>query len=216
MFVGHIAVGLASKRLAPRAPFVLVFGAPLFLDLLWPVFLSLGWEQVAIEPGATPFTPLDFISYPWSHSLVMSLFWGALLGAITWTVTRERTAALVVGSGVVSHWVLDWVTHRPDLPLAPTGAIRVGLGLWNSIPGTLIVEGALFVLGIWFYLRTTRPRDAVGRWAFWALMALSAVMWVPFSPPPPNAKALTTLAYVGWLVPLWGAWFDRHRDVVAG
>src|SRR5512144_2254744 len=125
MFIGHMAVGFVSKRLAPRASSGVLMAAPMALDLLWPVFLLAGWEQVNIDPGNTAFTPLDFVSYPYSHSLVMSAVWGALFASLYWGITRYAAGAMVIGTGVVSHWILDFVTHRPDLPLYPGGTIRL-------------------------------------------------------------------------------------------
>src|SRR5690349_9013743 len=151
MFIGHIAVGFASKRVAPRASLGVLMAAPMALDLLWPFFLLAGWEQVRIDPGNTKFTPLDFVSYPFSHSLAMSAVWGAMFGLIYWIATRYAAGAVVIGFGVVSHWVLDLITHRPDLPLYPGGAARLGLGLWNSVPATLAVESVMFAAGVWTY-----------------------------------------------------------------
>ena len=117
MFLGHLAVGFASKRVAPQTSLGLLVAAPLALDLLWPFFLALGWERVSIDPQATAFTPLSFDHYPWSHSLLMAVVWGLLLGGGYWLVTRYRPGAVILFVGVVSHWVFDWITHRPDLPL---------------------------------------------------------------------------------------------------
>jgi membrane-bound metal-dependent hydrolase YbcI (DUF457 family) len=107
------------------------------------VFLLLGWEQVRIDPGITRYTPLDFVSYPWSHSLLMLCVWASAFGGIYYAITRYRAGAIAIWIGVVSHWVLDWVTHRPDMPLYPGGALY-GLGLWNSIAGTMGVEFLMF------------------------------------------------------------------------
>jgi hypothetical protein len=106
MFIGHFAVGLASKRVAPKASLGVLIAAPLLLDLLWPFFLLAGWEKVRIDAGNTAFTPLDFISYPYSHSLAMAIVWAALFGLCYWTVTRYPAGAITIGLGVVSHWVL--------------------------------------------------------------------------------------------------------------
>jgi membrane-bound metal-dependent hydrolase YbcI (DUF457 family) len=137
MFIGHFAVGLASKQVAPTASLGVLIAAPLLLDLMWPFLLLADWEKVRIDVGNTAFTPLEFISYPYSHSLAMAIVWAALVGLGYWTVTRYPTGAMMIGLGVVSHWVFDAVTHRPDLPLFPGGSTRVGLGLWNSVSGTL-------------------------------------------------------------------------------
>lgn len=163
MFVGHLAVALASKRVAPKVSLGWLVGASFGLDLLWPVLLLAGVEHVRIDPGNTAFTPLAFDAYPWSHSLLMVLFWAMVVGGVAASRLQSRSAGTLVGVLVVSHWVLDWISHRPDLPLWPGGPVA-GLGLWNTIAGTILVEGALFVAGIELYRRTTRARDRVGLW----------------------------------------------------
>jgi membrane-bound metal-dependent hydrolase YbcI (DUF457 family) len=213
MFIGHYAVGFAAKRAAPKASLGPLMAAPILLDLLWPLFLLAGWEHVRIDPGNTAFTPLAFDSYPMSHSLVTSIGWGALFGGLYWAFTRYRAGAVVIGLGVVSHWVLDWVTHGPDMPLYPGGP-KVGLGLWNSVPATLAVEIAMLAMALWLYIRTTQPRDRTGRYAFWAFAAFAVFMYVAnlMSPPPANPRALAWFALSGWIVPFWAGWFDAHRS----
>ena len=212
MFVGHLAVALGARRAEPRAPLSLLIGAAFGLDLLWPILLLVGVETVRIEPGNTAFTPLAFLHYPWSHSLSMAVIIGVAAGRIAAPILRSARAGLVVGVAVVSHWVLDYVTHRPDLPLYPGGQL-VGLGLWNSIPGTFIVEGLLFLAAIEYYRRGTRELDAQGRWAFWSLIGLTTLIWVsgPFSPPPPSPIAIAIVGLAMWLFSLWGSWIDCHR-----
>ena len=157
MFIGHFAVGFASKRLAPQTSLGTLIAAAVMLDLLWPVFVLLGWEQVRIEPGNTAFTPLNFISYPISHSLLAAIGWATLFALLYYAVKRYRAGAVLIWIGVVSHWLLDFVVHRPDLPLYPGGP-RLGLGLWNSILATVIVEGLMYAAGVWIYLRVTERK----------------------------------------------------------
>jgi membrane-bound metal-dependent hydrolase YbcI (DUF457 family) len=218
MFIGHFAVGFASKRAAPRASLGALMAAPLFLDLLWPIFLNLGIESVRIDPGNTAFTPLDLHDYPYSHSLVGALVWSLLFAAVFWAVTRYPRGALVVALGVFSHWVLDFVTHRPDMPLYPGSAISVGLGLWNSRAGTVIVEVAMFVAGVWIYAATTRAKNRRGAWALWALVGLLAIFYVStvFGPPPPSVEAIKILGLTSWLFVPWAWWIDRNRSLVSG
>ena len=213
MFIGHYAVGFAAKRAAPNASLGPLMAAPILLDLLWPIFLLAGWEHVRIDPGNTAFTPLAFDSYPISHSLIASIGWAALFGGLYWAFTRYRAGAVAIALGVVSHWVLDWVTHGPDLPLYPGGP-KVGLGLWDSIPGTLAVEFAMLAIALWLYVRTTQPRDRTGRYGFWAFVAFALIMYVGnlMSPPPPSTRALAWFALTGWIVPFWAGWFDAHRS----
>jgi membrane-bound metal-dependent hydrolase YbcI (DUF457 family) len=127
MFIGHFAVGFASKRFAPRSNMAVLLAAPLFLDILWPFFLLFGWEQVRIDPGNTRFTPLDLYDYPWSHSLLMSVVWATAFALLYQLIARYWPGTVVIWVGVLSHWFLDWIVHRPDLPLYP-GSRKYGLG----------------------------------------------------------------------------------------
>ena len=217
MFIGHYALGLVAKRIAPRTSLGTLLLAPSLADLLWPVFLLLGWERVRVTGGANPFLALTFDAYPVSHSLLALLGWGILLALLYWWRTGDARAATIVGLLVVSHWVLDVVTHVPDMPLYPGGP-KVGLGLWNSVTGTVLIEGAMFVAGAWVYLTTTRARDAVGRYALWALLAFLLLSDVAslFTGPPPTLQAIELGGIVfGWLFVGWAAWADRHREGVA-
>jgi hypothetical protein len=118
---------------------------------------------------------------------------------------------------VLSHWVLDVISHRPDVPLAPGSHHYFGLGLWNSVPATLLVEIALFAAGVFLYTKTTRPRDGVGRWAWWGLVALLTVTYLgnAFGPPPPDTRWLVWVGMSQWLLVACGYWVDRHRAAVA-
>lgn len=215
MFVGHTAVALVARSKAHEISLGWFVAASVALDLLWPIFLLTGIERVSIVPGAMAFNPLVFDSYPWSHSLLMACVWGlCAMGIARWRGVTAGVAALI-GAVVVSHWVLDFITHAPDLPLWPGQSPRVGLGLWNSIPGTLLVEGAMYVLGIAIYVRATRPVDRIGSYALWSFLLLSAAMWAssPWSAPPPSPRALAWFALGGWLLVTWAGWADRHREV---
>jgi membrane-bound metal-dependent hydrolase YbcI (DUF457 family) len=216
MFIGHFAVGFASKKVAPRANLAVLIAAPLLLDILWPFFLLLGWEEVRIDPGNTRFTPLDFAYYPWSHSLLMSVVWATAFALIYLVVTRYRAGAAVIWIGVVSHWILDWITHRPDMPLYP-GSGLYGLRLWNSIAGTLAVELLMFAIGIWLYAGVTRARDRIGRWAFIAYVVLLLFLYIGdrFSSLPASAVEIAWAGIVAEVILIpWAWWFDRHRTVV--
>jgi membrane-bound metal-dependent hydrolase YbcI (DUF457 family) len=214
MFIGHFAVAFGSKKFAPRTNLAVLIAAAQFLDILWPFFLVLGWEHVRIDPGNTRFTPLDLYDFPWSHSLLMSAVWATAFAGIYYALSRYRAGAIAVWIGVVSHWVLDWITHRPDMQLYPEGQ-RYGLGLWNSIPATLVVELSMFVAGIWLYARATRPRDRIGSWGCYAYVALLLVAYVSdrFGGPPSNVvSAIVRPGLIAIpIMILWPWWFDRHR-----
>lgn len=216
MLLGHYAVALAAKRFAPQISLGTLILAAQLLDLLWPVFILLGWERVRIVPGIMAASPFDFVHYPFSHSLAAAIVWAMLFGGGYYALRRRARGAAVVGAAVLSHWFLDAPMHRPDLPLWPGSAIHVGLGLWNSVPLTIAVETLLFLLGILVYLRITRPRDRVGTGALLALLTVLALIFFGglFADPPPGARAV---AYAGlglWLFVAWGYWIDRHRRVI--
>ena len=211
MFVGHMAVAIAAKRLTRKTSLGWLIGAATAADLLWPFLLLAGTERVRIEPGATAFTPLVFESYPWSHSLIMLVLWGLLLGALARWRGVDSRGMWIVAALVVSHWVLDVVTHAPDMPLWPGASPKFGLGLWNSIPATLVIEGALWIACLTLFVRAFRPRNWVGALAFWSLVVISTVMWAsgPWSTPPASVRALGYFALLGWIIVPWAIWADR-------
>jgi hypothetical protein len=216
MFIGHFGLGFAAKRATPSLSLAALFAAAQFADLLWPVLVGAGLEQVRIDPGNTAVTPLDFVSYPYSHSLLTLVVWGIILGWLATRLSGDRRAFLVIAALVVSHWVLDVLTHRPDMPLYPGGP-KVGLGLWNSTAATIAVEVPLYAAGVWIYRKSTRARDAVGRWAFVSLAVALGFIYVGnlMSPPPPSVTALWVSAVAGGIIILvWSWWADGHRDAV--
>jgi hypothetical protein len=213
MFIGHFAVGFAAKRLSPRTSLGTLFVAAQLVDLAWPALVLLGVEEVRIDPGNTAVTPLDFVSYPWTHSLLLVLVWSVAFALFYRAWTGYDRGTWVVGALVLSHWVLDFVTHRPDLPLAP-GEAKVGLGLWNSVPATLLVEGALFAAGVVLYATLTRPRNRTGSVALWALVALLVAIYAAnlLGPPPPSPRAIGVVGLLGWLFLPFAVWIDRNRQ----
>jgi hypothetical protein len=98
MFLGHFGVGFGAKRFAPRASLGTLFLAALFADLLWPTLLLLGVERVRIAPGITRVTPLDFVSYPISHSLALIALWGLVFAALYWAARRYASGTLAAVS----------------------------------------------------------------------------------------------------------------------
>ena len=214
MFIGHFAVAFAAKPAAPSVSLGTLFFACQWVDLVWPLFLLAGLERVEIRPGITAFTPLDFVHYPWTHSLAMGAVWAAAFGLLYLSTRRNGKAALIVAAVLLSHWFLDLVAHRPDLPLAPGSETRWGLGLWNSIPATLLVEVSLFVAGVVLYVRRTRALDRIGRWGLWALLLFLAAAYVgaAFGPLPPSVEAIAWAGLIGGaLTGFLGFWIDRHR-----
>jgi len=218
MFVGHFAVAFGAKRAVPAVSLGALFIACQLADLVWPLLVIAGVERVSVQPGLTVVTPLDFIYYPFSHSLLAAIAWAVLFGAAYMGLRRAtRGTGAVLAGVVVSHWVLDALTHRPDMPLTMSAeSTRVGLGLWNSLPGTIAVELLLFAAGLRLYTQTTRALDRTGRLALWGLVAFLLVIYGAnlFGPPPPSGMTAAWSALAMWLLVAWGYWVDRHRAVV--
>jgi membrane-bound metal-dependent hydrolase YbcI (DUF457 family) len=217
MFLGHYGLAFATKRAAPRTALGSLTFAAQFLDELWPVLLLMGVEHVRIVSGLTAANPLDFISYPISHSLLMAIVWGAFVGGVYYVLTHYGRGAWVLAILVVSHWILDLVVHRPDLPLWPgPNSPRLGWGLWNSVAGTYLIEFAIYAIGIGFYVRGTRALDKIGSWGLWLYVVVLASIFVASNgSPPPSEKALAFTALGIWLFVPWAWWVDKHRIPVA-
>ncbi|MBN8674675.1 MAG: metal-dependent hydrolase [Chitinophagales bacterium] len=213
MFIGHYALGFSGKRIDKGPSLGTMFLAVQWLDLVWPFLVLAGVEKVSIDPGNTVLTPLNFESYPWSHSMLMALGWGILFAIIYFARTKNRRGSLLLFFLVFSHWVLDFVTHRPDLQLTPFADTRVGLGLWNYKWVEVVIETALFIAGIYIYSRLVKAKNKTGQWALWSLIAfLVAVHFMNvFGPPPPSVEMVAWAGLSQWLLVAWGYWIDNKR-----
>jgi hypothetical protein len=220
MFIGHFAVGFAAKKIAPRTQLALLLAAPLLSDMLWPVFLALGWEHVRIVPGMTRFNSYDLYDFPWSHSLLLCVVWATVFSAIYYAVARYRPGAVAIWIGVISHWILDCITHIRDMPLYPGGGPRLGLGMWNHVAATMAVEILMLLVGVFLYASATRARDRIGKYAFLAYVLVLLLLFLSDrfggQPAPATASeaahAIFLPSIVAETVFLLGAWwFDHHR-----
>jgi hypothetical protein len=215
MFIGHYGVALAAKKINKQPSLGTLFLASEFIDLVWPVLLILGIEKVKIEPANPAFTTLDFIYYPYSHSLVGVILWAVVFGAVYFIIKKNFKVSVLLAALVVSHWILDLITRLPDLQLFPWSETRVGFGLWNSVPFTIIIEGLIFIAGIYFYLQTTKAAEMKGKIIFRSLIIFLAVMYVisAFGPPPPSVELIGYMGLAQWLLITWGYWADRNRKI---
>lgn len=205
MFVGHYGVSFAAKRLEPRIPLWVLFIAVQFLDVLWAPFVLLGIEKTRIVPGFTASNPFDLYYMPYTHSLVGAVVWScvAAIGYQALVGRWDRRIGVIIGLAVFSHWVLDFIVHRPDLPLFDNTA-KVGLGLWNSRALALGLEVALLFGGLWLWLRV-RSRHVVGTTVF-AVVMVVVQAYTFFGPPPssPTAFAITAIAsYTVFAIIIW-------------
>jgi hypothetical protein len=214
MFIGHFAVAFGAKKLAPQVSLGVLFLACQLADVIWPNLLLLGIEKVEVEPGITVMTPLNFLHYPWSHSLVTMLLWSVIFALLYAALRRSGArAAMVIAVVAFSHWVLDVATHRPDMPITLSGSTRIGAGLWNFPFLAVTLELLLFALGVWLYLRCTRAINRWGSIGLWSLVLFLLFVYAAnlLGPPPPSATAVAWSAQALWLLIAWGFWVDRNR-----
>jgi len=211
MFIGHFGAGLAAKKIDNKISLGTLILASQFIDLIWPLLLLTGLEKVAIEPGNTAFTPLNFISYPFSHSFLAVAVWGFLFGTAYYIFRHDIKSSLLLGLLVLSHWFLDLFTHRPDLQVFPWSDWKVGLGLWYSIPFTIIIEGAIFAAGIYLFLKAHKDRDPKFGIRFWSLIIFLSFTYIMniIGPPPPTDQELAYAGLAMWIFVLWGYWIDK-------
>jgi hypothetical protein len=216
MFLGHYAAAFAAKKFAPKASLGTLILAGQLLDLVWPIFLLLGFEHVRINPGSTKVTPLDFYHYPFTHSLLAAVVWGLAFALIYFYFTRQKTSAWVFGVLVLSHWFLDLIVHKPDLPLSFNGKILFGLGIWNYLSFTLLLEFSLFISGVIVYLKTTQRINPQSLYSFWLLVLFLVAIYIVniITPPPPSEMAIAIAGLATWLFVPWGYYIDRHRKII--
>lgn len=212
MFVGHYGVSFAA-RARSAIPLWVLFLAVQWLDVLWAPFVLLGIEKVRIVPGITATNPLDLYYMPYTHSLVAAVAW-SLVAVMAYRVARRGAPtrdAVIVGAAVFSHWVLDFLVHRPDLPLYGN-RVKVGLGLWNYPVVAFALELALLFGSMLWYLRATRRRARP--FVIFGLIMAAVQASVFFGPPPASGgmiAATAIAAYAAYAVV--AAWLEHRAPV---
>jgi hypothetical protein len=149
MFVGHYGPSFAIKAARPQIPLWVLFIAVQLVDVGWAILVLLRIEKVRIVPGITASNPLDLYYMPYTHSLVAAVLWSVAAGAFgTWLLgIKTWPVALWIGAAVFSHWVLDFLVHRPDLPVYDD-TMKVGLGIWNYPAIAIALEATLLFVGM--------------------------------------------------------------------
>jgi membrane-bound metal-dependent hydrolase YbcI (DUF457 family) len=214
MFIGHFGAGFAGKKIEKSASLGTYFMAAQWIDLIWPILLLMGIEKAEIKPGVTTVTPLDFTHYPFTHSLFGVIVWALLFGMIYFIIKKKSRTAIILALLVLSHWFLDLFVHIPDLPIFPGASIKVGLGLWNSFAATLILEGLIFVVGVFLYYKSTKSKNKTGTYSLIGLIVFLVAMYVSnlVGPPPPSIEMIGIVGNAQWLIVLWGYWIDKNRE----
>jgi membrane-bound metal-dependent hydrolase YbcI (DUF457 family) len=221
MLAGHVAAGFLGKRIAPSLSLGTAVAAGLAADLLWGLFLIGGVESYEIvHPGRTIMTSEVVTHIDWSHSLALDLVWAVLIAGVYFWWRRDRRAAWVLAAAVLSHWLLDFASHKPDMPLAPGIPRYFGLGLWASIPGSLVVEGGLWVLAVVVYLRGTQAKGRAAHFVLWIGFALITLAWYNNIAGPPPALNYRTAGVASLtfflLITAWAFWLNRWRAAARG
>lgn len=215
MFIGHYGLALGAKKIAPKVSLLMLFVAVEFVDILWPFLLLFNIEQVKIHPGFTEVTPFEFVHYPFTHSLLMGVVWGLVIGFIYWLFQKDRKSAIVVGLAVLSHWFLDFMVHIPDLPLTPFGEEKVGLGLWNYKILTLIIESIIFFGGLVIYAKSTKAVNSYGNWGLWVMATFFVIanIYNMFGPPPEDSIMALFISFVVLQIIILALafWVDKNR-----
>ena len=215
MFVGHYGPTFAIKAARPELPLWLLFLAAQAVDIAWATFVLAGIEKVRIVPGITAASPLDLYYMPYTHSLVAAIAWSVAVAAVCKVLFRWKgwASGAWVGVAVFSHWVIDLLVHRPDLPLWGDTA-KVGLGLWNHAALSFALEAAVLGAGLALYLVRTRARNAAGRYApiVFALAMLAIQGSTFFAPPPGSVRLLAVTALASYFAfAAIAGWIDRQR-----
>lgn len=214
MLVGHLAVGFISKRMEPKLSLGTCLLAPLLADLLLFVFVIAGVEQIEFGSGSGAAQYLHAVNIGYSHSLLMGVVWAGLFAGAYYARRHNARAATILVAGVLSHWVLDVISHQPDMPLAPGVNTALGLRLWSSIPATLVIEGGFWIAALIVYARMPARRT----WLSWIILGGGAMLltlaWIGniSGPPPPNPRVAPVSSLIFFaLVVAWGYWLNRLR-----
>lgn len=221
MFIGHFGVAFAAKRVRNRVPLWLLFLAVQLVDVAWGLFVWLGIEKVAVSPGILPTNHLDFQYYPYTHSLIATLGWSAVVYLLFryWFFRNHpdpNCSARVMGLLVFSHYPLDVLVHRADMPIGFGDSPKIGLEIWGSVPLTFIIEIGFFLIGFLLYMSGTKAKTKAGNWGWWLFAVLLVGMWVGtiFGPPPTDITMMVISGLIMFIALFWiVSWLEKKREL---
>lgn len=202
MFAGHVGAAMAIARADRRVNLGALVFAAVFLDFVLWLLVLVGWESVSIPANFGATHQPEFV-FPYSHGLLASIGWSALAGIATvlWhpgLLQPKGRAGALVAAAVFSHWLLDALVHAPELPVAGAGSAKVGLGLWQTMPAALAIEGLIAVAGLYLFLSgaTLSRAKKFGVSALSLLILVFTVAGMTVAPPPPSVTAMAASSLV--------------------
>ena len=220
MFAGHVGVALAIGAAERRVNVGVFVAAALLLDLVLWLLVLVGVEAVALPADfATTHQP-EFV-FPYSHGLLASVLWSAIAGAVALVACSDRSTprwrvAALVAAAVFSHWLLDALVHRPELPLAGAASPRVGLSLWDHMAAALGIEALIVAAGLGLFLTggglSRRKSVALAALTFVILTLTAAGMTIAPAPPSALAMAASSLITVAVVCGLY-CWLGNRPGV---
>ena len=133
--INHAATALLVKRKYPATPMIWLLLSVQLMELFWVAFNYLGLEKTTTEPTVKSVSDIHLAYMPYSHSIVSGFGLGLLAWLVVGKVLRKPVIGLAVCIGIVSHLILDLITHAPDIAIAPgINQPKFGLGLYGSAP----------------------------------------------------------------------------------
>jgi hypothetical protein len=156
MVAGHFGLAAGIKKIAPRLPLWSLLLATFFLDVVFIFFAASGLEKIIpVDPTNPNAYGGSLIRAYYTHSLVGALLISAIAGLFAGWRWGKRGGYVIAGV-VFSHWILDLLVHRSDLPILPGNLGNLpllGFGLWQFPTISAILELILVIGGTWFYYR---------------------------------------------------------------
>ena len=155
MIAGHFGFAAIVKSRETKVPLWSLMLATAWLDIVFIPLFVMKIETLKPIPGVSGSYGGNIIYADYTHSLLGALVFSAIF-ALFFVPRWGKRCAIVLGFVSFSHWLLDLVVHRRDMPLLPgnLGHLpRLGFGLWQFKTTSVLAELLLIILGAWCYWR---------------------------------------------------------------